>query len=60
MEVVRTQTGYALVDTGKTMTDEVTMGYDKRARIELAVPEVSTRANDLEKRTIRKAVAYSK
>jgi len=48
------------VDTGKTMTDEVTMGYDKRARIELAVPEVSTRANDLEKRTIRKAVAYSK
>jgi len=58
--VVRTQAGYAFVDERRKRTDEVTRGDDKRARIEEEVPEVSTSAGNQEKRTISKAVAFSK
>jgi hypothetical protein len=58
--VVRTQARYASVDERRKRTDELTMGDDKRARIEEEVAEVSTSASNQEKRNIRKAVAFSK
>ena len=58
--VVRTQAGYAFVDERRTWTDEVTRGDDIWARIQEEVPEVSTSASNQEKRTIRKAAAFSK
>jgi hypothetical protein len=41
-------------------TDEVTRGNDKRAHLEEEVPELSMRSSNLEKRTLRIAVALSK
>ena len=57
---VRPQAEYAFVDERRKRTDDVTRGDDKRAPIEEKVPEGSTSACNQEKRTIKKAVAFSK
>jgi len=58
--VRRTQAGYVLVDERWKRMDKVTSGEDKRARIEEEVLEVWMSACNQEKRTTRKAVAFSK
>jgi len=48
------------MDERRKRKDQVTRGDDKRALIEEEVLEVSTSASNQEKRSIRKAVAFSK
>jgi len=58
--IVWTHARYAFVDEGRKSTDVVSRGDDKRVCIKEEVPEVSTSISYMEKRTIRKAVAFSK
>jgi len=58
--VVRPQAGYAFVDERRKGKDKATRDDDKCAPIEEEVPEISKSASNQEKRTIRKAGAFSK
>jgi hypothetical protein len=58
--VMCTQAGYAFMDERQKKMDKVTRNDVKRAHIEEEVPEVSTSGSNQQKRTIMKAVTFSK